>query len=124
DLALGGCQPLQGAVELWGQALAEYGVAELRVVAAVRLLAPLPPGLRPEPVDRGGVRDPAEPGARRPAARVEAAPALEGPLERLGREILRRRMDAREVDEVAVDCVEMVGDDVRKGRRAHVARRL
>ena len=65
------------------------------------------------------MRDAAEPRARRAAARVEAAPAAEGPLERLGREILRRRTVAGEVDEVAVDGVEVLGDDVREGRCGH-----
>src|SRR6266699_2782322 len=43
DLALGRCQPLQGALDLGGQALGEDGVLERRLVAAVGLLAPLPP---------------------------------------------------------------------------------
>src|SRR3954452_11932927 len=90
-LALRRGQAPESSVELGRQALGEHGLLEQRLVAAVALLAPLPPSLGPEPVDRGGVSDAAEPRAGGAAARVEAAPAAEGPLERLRREILRRR---------------------------------
>jgi hypothetical protein len=115
-LALGRCQPVQRVVELRREALGEDGLLEVQLVAAVRLLAPLPPGLGPEPVDGGRVRDAAEPGAGRAAARVVAPPAAEGPLERLRGEILRRRAVAREIDEIAVDGVEVLRDDVCEGR--------
>ena len=104
--------------ELRGETLGEDGLLEQRLVAGVRLLAPLAPGLGAEPVDGGGVCDPAKPGTRRASTRIEAAPALESPLERLGREILRRSAVTREVDEVAVDGVEMLRDDVRERRSA------
>src|SRR5437868_3854257 len=90
-LALGRCESPQGPIELRRQALGEDGLLEQRLVAAVGLLAPLPPGLGTEPVDGGGVRDAAQPRARRAAARVEATPAAESALECLRREILRRR---------------------------------
>ena len=119
DLALRRRQPMQSLLELRRQAVGEDGLLEQRLVADVALLAPLAPGLGPEPVDGGGVRDAAEPRARRAAARVEAAPAAERPLEGLRREILRRRPVAGEVDEVAVDGVEVLRDDVREGRCRH-----
>jgi hypothetical protein len=65
------------------------------------------------------MRDAAEPGARRTAPRIESAPAPERPLERLRGEILRRRAVAGEVDEVAVDGVEVLRHDVREGRGAY-----
>ena len=94
----------------------------MRLVAAVALLAALAPGLGPEPVDGSGVGDATQPGARRAAARVEAPPAAERPLERLRREILRRRAVAGEIDEVAVDGVEILGDDVGERRSADATR--
>src|SRR5207245_2516550 len=66
-LALRRSQPPECSVELRRQALGEDGLLELRLVAAVALLAPLPPGLGPEPVDGRGVGNAAEPGARRAA---------------------------------------------------------
>src|SRR5207244_4637190 len=108
----------QGALALVRQAFGEDRLLEQRLVAVVRLLAPLPPGLGPEPVDGGGVRDAAEPGTRRAAARIEPPPGAERLLERLGREILRSRAVAREIDEVAVDGVEVLRDDVAEGGRA------
>src|SRR5579859_301576 len=118
ELELGRSQPPQGALELRRQSLGEDGLLEERLVARVRLLSALAPGLGAEPVDGRGMGDAAKPCARRAAAGIEAPPAPERALERLGREILRSRAVAREVDEVAVDGVEMLGDDVREGRRA------
>src|SRR3954452_1386639 len=118
-LTLGRGQAPDSSVELRRQALGEDGLLEQVLVSGVALLAPLPPSLGPEPVDRGGVSDAAEPGAGRTAARIEAAPAAEGPLERLRREILRGRAVAREVDEVAVDGVEVLRDDIRERRCCH-----
>src|SRR5205823_8860017 len=111
-LALRRSRAPQCSVELRGQPLGEDGLLERHLVADVALLAPLPPGFGPEPVDGGGMRDAAEPRTGRAAARVEAAPAAERTLERLRREILRRRAVTGEVDEVAVDRVQVLRDNV------------
>src|SRR5205814_1604031 len=56
-----------------------------------------------------------EPRARRAAVRVELPPAAKRLLERLRRQILSGQTVAGEVDEVAVDSVEILRDDFREG---------
>ena len=82
------------------------------------LLAAAPPLLGAEPVERGRAGDLAEPGAGARASRVEAPPELQRLLERLGGEILGERRVARQVDEVAVDVVEVRLRRRREARRA------
>src|SRR5262249_56810739 len=69
-----------------------------------------------EVVEGGGAGELAEPGARAAAPGVEAAPQPQRLLERLGGQILGDAAIAGQVDEVAVDVVEMALDHGRKAR--------
>src|SRR6266536_213503 len=116
-LPLGGRQLPQGLLERAGQPLSEQRLGgRLLVPERVRLLAPPAAGLGPEPVDRDAPCDPAEPGSRRSAARVEAPPAAERLLERLRGEVLRCGAVAGQEDEIAVDRVELLGRDLGEAR--------
>src|SRR5438477_10197272 len=109
-LALAGRQLSQRLLERAGQSVDE--LADELLTPAEGILPPSAARLRAEPVDRDVVRDLAQPRARRASARVEATPRAERLLECLGGEILGGRAVAGEVDEVAVDRVELLGDDL------------
>src|SRR5581483_10733441 len=114
DLALGGRDIAQRIFERAGQTVDE--LADELLTLCVGVLTSSAAGLCAEPVDGDVVRDLAQPGARRAPARVEAAPCSERLLERLGREILGGGTVAREVDEVAVHGVELLGHDLVEAR--------
>src|SRR5581483_6403905 len=110
DLALGRRELAQRCLELGRQPVAELlGQA---LVARIRLLAAAAARLGAEPVDGDAARDPAQPRARGTAARIEAPPGAERLLERLGGQILCGRAVARQIDEVAVHRVELLGGDL------------
>jgi len=96
------------------QAKIDFGSALLphRLVARELLFAAAPARLGAKPVDGDAAGDAAEPRARRAPARVEAPPAAERLLERLGGKILRGRAVAGQVDEIPVDAVQLLRDDV------------
>src|SRR4029079_15326589 len=85
NLPLGRREPGQRLAELAGD-----GRRLLRLGCPARepLLAPEPPLLRTQMVERGAARDLAEPRAGAAPSRVEAPPLPERPLERLAGEIL------------------------------------
>src|SRR6266849_3736476 len=114
DLALGRRQLTHRLLQRPGQSVHQLG--RLREVARVRLLAAAPARLRAEPVDGDRPRDATEPGAGRAAPRIKAPPGAERLLERLRREVFRRRAIAGQEDEVAVDGVELLGRDVCEAR--------
>src|SRR5436190_2531573 len=103
-------------------------VAELldeRDAARICLLAPPPSCLGAEPVDRNAAGDLAQPSPRRGPAGIEAPPAAEGLLERLGGQILGSGAVAGQVDEIAVHGIELLGGDLREARAAaHERRRV
>src|SRR5205085_6048501 len=63
-------------------------------------------------------RDLAQPGAGAPPGRVEPGPRTKSSLERLGGQFLRGRAVAGQVDEIAVDVVQMLLGN--RGKPGHV----
>ena len=83
-------------------------------------LAPAAALLGAEVVERGRARELAEPGARAPAARVEAAPALQRPGERLGCQVFGHVSVSRQVHEECVHVVEVAFRRLREVLRARL----
>jgi len=91
------------------------------------LLAPTAALFAAKVIESGRSCDLAEPSALGAAGGVEAVPEPDGALERLGRKILSGLRVAREVEDVAVDVVEMpsggVGERARHlGHTSHIRR--
>src|SRR5215211_6582245 len=84
--------------------------------AGVPVLATPSPLLAAEMVESAATRDPAEPGTRGPAARVEPAPGAERPLKGLAREVFGDCPVARQEQQVAVHGVELRLRDGREAR--------
>src|SRR5206468_5995864 len=95
----------QCGLERRREALRERRLRDL--VHSGRLLASPASGLGSEPVERRRARDPEQPGAWAAATWIETVPDTQRLLERLAGEILGENAVAREVDEVAVDVVEV-----------------
>src|SRR5581483_11049294 len=72
--------------------------------------------LRTKVVESRRPGDAQQPGVDGAAPRIEAPPVAERLLERLGGEVLRYRPVPRQVDEIAVNVVEMALDRGREGR--------
>src|SRR5919202_3999760 len=87
DFSLAGGELGERRLERRRQA-AELPLLALRRVCSVGRLSAAAPVLGAEVVERGVARDLAEPGARRGAARVEAAPRAERLLEGLAGQVL------------------------------------
>src|SRR5215831_4742727 len=103
----------------------ERARAKLRVVdgdrvAGVALLAASAALLGAKMIQRVAACDPAEPGPRRPAARIEAPPRPKRLLERLARQVLRDGAVPGQEDEVAVHGVELALRNGRKRRPVDV----
>src|SRR5204863_9013915 len=106
-LALRRGQPGERRVELRGEALAERRLLRIRALQRVTAFAASPPLLRAKMVERRRARELAEPGASAPAARVEPAPALERPGERLCCQVFGHVAVSGQVDEERVHVVEV-----------------
>ena len=104
---------MQRGLERRRQAFPE--LLERRRIPGVGLLTPAASRLRAKPVDGDAAGDPAKPGARRAASRVEAPPAAKGLLERLGGEILRGGAVPGQIDEIAVHGVQLLLHDLGEG---------
>src|SRR5919197_5687285 len=77
------------------------------LVRCDELLAPCPPALRAEVVERDRARDLAQPRLSGAARGIEPVPEAQRPLEGGPGQLLRDPAVAREPGEVAVDVVEM-----------------
>ena len=95
-------------LERRGEPVGEAGLADVELLLnRVGVLAPAPPVLGAEVVERDGARDRAEPGVRARPPRIEPRPGAERLLEGDARQLLRELAVTREVGEVAVDVGEM-----------------
>src|SRR5581483_2948034 len=108
-LALAGRELRKRALERRREA-AEHPVLVLSTLQRVCALATPAPLLGPEVVERRRAREVEEPGPRAAAPRVEPAPLPERLLERLGGQVLGSAAVPGQVDEVAVDVVEVALD--------------
>src|SRR5947207_8805109 len=99
-------------LELGGEAFAEArGVHLAQFSHRVAVLATEPPRFRPEVVERSRARELAEPGSGGAAPRIEAAPAAQGALEGVDREVFGEGVVGGQVHEIGENVVEVLLGD-------------
>src|SRR4029079_17260536 len=120
DFPLGRRETRQSRLELRGEALAECRVLRIRAAQRVAPFAAAAALFRAKVIQSGRARQLAEPRARRAAARVELAPALERSGEGLGCQVFGHVAVSGQVDEERVHVVQVALGRLREVLRVRL----